>query len=124
MPSSDNQQDESKSASNPGRYCRFEDSAVQESLIREIEGANLEHSVKDDGTVVFWSSEQDAIMEIICRIRDSLFPWYLQKWQSEPDTERYRQILIAHRLPFFVEHHETGTWFLVRRQDRNILDAF
>lgn len=100
------------------RYFRFEDDELQATLVREIERAAVEYRPADDGAVSFGEAKLTAIMAVVNRVRDAQFPWYLQKWNTEAESNRYRRVLQQAGLPFIAERHEDGTWFLVRRQDR------
>ena len=58
-------------------------------------------------------------MDVVCNVRDAQFPWYLLKWPTETEADRYRDMLLGAGMPIIVERHESGTWFLVRREDRH-----
>ena len=102
----------------PPRYILFEQQALQSALMRVLDDAGVAYRLDGKGAVTFSEANAPAIMDAAHRIRDAQFPWYLLKWQTEPKAERYRALMVAAGLPYVVERHESGTWFLVRRADR------
>ena len=66
--------------------------------------------------------DKDAadVVKAAHQVRDAQFPWYFLKWKTERESARFRIVLNEAKVPFFVEEHEDGTWFLVRRAARAI----
>jgi hypothetical protein len=103
---------------NTQRYIRFEDEMLQSAFVQELERAAIRYARDSKGAVMYGETEELAVVDAAHRIRDAQFPWYFLKWPSESQSTRFRAILADAGLPYFVEHHESGTWFLVRRADR------
>jgi hypothetical protein len=40
------------------------------------------------------------------------------KWNNHRETYRFAALLKEASLPFYLEEHESGTWFLVRSEDK------
>lgn len=100
------------------RHIRFEDEALQSVFVRILEGAAIAYTLNRDGAVLFEATEAHDILDAAHKVRDKQFPWYFLKWKTDTVSERFRVVLIQTGLPFFVEQHEDGTWFVVRRVDR------
>jgi hypothetical protein len=101
-----------------GRYFRFEDPGVQAEFIQALDRATVAYRRGDDGAVMFDEVNAVAVMKAVNRVRDAQFPWYLLNWKTEAEADRYRDVLNAEGLTFIAERQETGTWFLVKREDR------
>jgi hypothetical protein len=103
-------------------YIRFEDEALQQAFVQQLDDGRVRYTRDSNGAVTFGEAEADSVVAVAHRIRDAQFPWYFLKWPSESQSMRFRTILANAGLPFFVEHHESGTWFLVRRADETEID--
>ena len=99
------------------RYIRFEDEGLQAAFVEQLDTAGVRYGRDGNGAVTFGEDEADPVVDAAHRVRDTQFPWYFLKWPSESPSKRFRAVLADAGLPFFVEHHESGTWFLVRRAD-------
>jgi hypothetical protein len=104
------------------KYIIFEDEALQSAFVRQLESVGLRYTLDSNGAVTFGEDEANSVVDAAHRIRDAQFPWYLLKWPNESQSMRFRAILTDAGLPFFVERHESGTWFLVRRTDESEID--
>jgi hypothetical protein len=104
------------------RYIIFEDEGLQAAFVEQLEGAGVRYMRGNNGAVTFGEDEADSVVAAAHRVRDAQFPWYILKWPSESESMRFRTSLADAGLPFFVEHHESGTWFLVRRADEAKID--
>ncbi len=104
------------------RYIRFEDEGLQSAFVRQLDLAGIRYLRDSNGAVTFGKAEEHSVVDAAHRIRDAQFPWYFLQWPSESQSMRFRAILADAGLPFFVEHHESGTWFLVRRADEAEID--
>src|SRR4051794_33318559 len=98
-------------------FFRFENDALQQALMENLDRAGVTYTRRADGAVVFAEANRTGVMDTVCRVRDTQFPWYLVKWPAETESVRYRVALTGAGLSFVVELQETGTWFVVRRQD-------
>jgi hypothetical protein len=104
------------------RYIMFENEGLQAAFVEQLEGAGVRYMRDSNGAVTFGEDEADSVVDAAHRVRDAQFPWYFLKWPSESEAMRFRAILADAGLPFFVEQHESGTWFLVRRADGAKID--
>jgi hypothetical protein len=104
------------------RYIIFEDEGLQAAFVEQLDGAGVRYLRDSNGAVTFGEDEADSVVDAAHRVRDAHFPWYFLKWPSESQSNRFRAVLADAGLPFFVEHHESGTWFLVRRADEAEID--
>ncbi|PYT06526.1 MAG: hypothetical protein DMF49_10895 [Acidobacteria bacterium] len=100
------------------RHIRFEDRELQSAFIRALDRAQITYTLDSMGAVLFGETDANAVTQAAHQVRDAQFPWYFLKWKTEPESARFRAALAQAGLPFFVEQHESGTWFLVRRADR------
>jgi hypothetical protein len=100
------------------RYFRFEADHIQAQFIQALDRSGVAYSRATDGAVVFEEGNATEVMRVAQTVRDAQFSWYLLKWETEADSNRYRDVLSAAGLAFVVERHETGIWFLVKREDR------
>jgi len=100
------------------RHIRFEDATLQAALLQELDRAGTRYTLDALGSVLFEDAEADDVTDAAHKVRDAQFPWYFLRWRTEAEAERYRDVLATAQVPFFVEHHESGFWFLVRRADQ------
>jgi hypothetical protein len=101
------------------RYIRFQDVALQSALLQELEQAGVAHVLDGAGSVCFTDADSDDVMDAAHRVRDAHFRGYFLKWGTEELTERFTVALNQAGLPFFLEYHDSGTWFFVRRTDKS-----
>jgi hypothetical protein len=104
------------------RFIRFEDAALQSSFLEHLNRSGTAYTLNRSGAVVFENEGATAVINAAHRVRDAQFRWYFLKWKTEREAARFRTILRKSKVHFFVEQHEDGTWFLVRRADRAIHD--
>jgi hypothetical protein len=100
------------------RHIRFEDRALHSAFIQSLDRAEIPYTLDSTGAVTFGDAEALAVTDAAHKVRDAQFPWYFLKWKTEGESARFRTILAQAGLPFIVEEHESGTWFVVRRADR------
>lgn len=105
------------------RYIRFDDAALQQAFVRELERGNVRYTTNSGGEVAFDKAGADAVVEAAHRVRDAQFPWYFVMCETDEQFARFRTGLLEAGLPFFVERHESGTVLVVRRADRKHLDS-
>src|SRR5215813_135721 len=103
-------------------FIRFENQNLQAAFVHELQRSAVPFTTGNDGAVNFGDSEEPAVVDAAHKIRDAQFPWYFLKWPNESHSERFRGVLEQAGLRFFVEYHDSGTWFLVRRIDQPELD--
>jgi hypothetical protein len=91
---------------------------LQSAFIQELIRVKGRYVINETGAVVFMQSDADTVINAAHAVRDSLFPWYFMKWNNHRETYRFAALLKEASLPFYLEEHESGTWFLVRSEDK------
>ena len=104
-------------------FIRFENQTLNSAFVAELDRADVQHTIDKDGAVNFDDAEESAVVTAAHTIRDAQFPWYFLKWPTKSQSLRFRDLLDEAGLPFFVEYHDSGLWFLVRRADQSELDC-
>jgi hypothetical protein len=99
-------------------FFGFEDDALQRLLLDTLNRSGVSYGRARDGSVTFAERDRTAVMDAVCSVRDTRFPWYLLQCRTEDEYDRCRETLDAARLPYVVERQESGIWLLVRREDR------
>lgn len=102
------------------RYMKFEDATLQSSFLEHLRRSGISYKLNRSGAVVFAKEDAEGVVSAAHRVRDAQFPWYFLKWKTEKEAARFRIALNDAKILFFVEQHEDGTWFLVRREDRPV----
>ena len=103
-------------------FIRFENQILQSAFVTELDRAAVPYTINNDRAVIFGDTDEAAVVNAAHKIRDAQFPWYFLKWPTESLSLRFRSVLEQAGLPFFVEYHDSGMWFLVRRADQPELD--
>lgn len=103
-------------------YMKFEDAALQSSFLEHLHRSGIAYKLNRSGAVVYGDEDATAIVRAAHLVRDAQFPWYFLKWKTEREAARFRTVLTQAKVPFFIERHEDGMWFLVRRADRPLHD--
>lgn len=101
------------------RSFRFLDKDLNQELIRLVKRAKISHSIDKDGVVHYSSDNAEPIEnELICSIRDTVFP----SWQiiTFPDdwTIRYKDYINRHGIPFREEQSNGALSLLIPRRYR------
>lgn len=99
---------------------KFEDAALQSTFLEHINNSGINYKINKSGAIVFEKKDAASIVKAAHQVRDAQFPWYFLKWKTEKEATRFHNVLNEAKIPFFVEQHEDGTWFLLRRADRAI----
>jgi hypothetical protein len=100
------------------RYMKFEEARLQSSFLEQLRSSGIVYKLSRMGAVVFGDKDAAGVVSAAHRVRDAQFPWYFLKWKTEREAARFRAVLTKTNVPFIVEQHEDGTWFVVRRADR------
>ena len=103
-------------------FIKFDDQTLQSAFVDELNHAGVTYNIDKNDAINFGESEKAAVVDAAHKVRDAQFPWYFLKWPTESQSLRFSAVLEKARLPFFVEYHESGIWFLVRRADQPQLD--
>ena len=103
---------------NTVRRLRFWDERLQAAFVRELIRVKAKYTIDEAGSVVFAQPDADNVIDAAHAVRDSQFPWYFMKWDHQIETDRFAALLTKASVPFYLEEHESGTWFLLRREDK------
>jgi len=103
-------------------FMKFDDQTLHAAFIDQLNRAEVPYTIDDNDAVNFTDAEHAAVANAAHKVRDAQFRWYFLKWPTESQSLRFRGVLEAAGLPFFVEYHDSGIWFLVRRADQSELD--
>ena len=103
----------------PTYSFRFVDDDLNLRLITLLKRSGIRHVVGKNGVVRYSPQSEDVVEnELICSIRDALFP----SWQvlSCPGqwAERYKSYMTRHRVPFVEELIDNQLCFLIPRRYR------
>ncbi len=104
----------------PKHFMKFEDAGLQLLFLEHLRRSEIAYKLNQSGAVVSREKDAAGVVNAAHRVRDAQFPWYFLKWKTEKEAARFRIVLNEAKTPFFVEQHEDGAWFLVRRADRAI----
>jgi hypothetical protein len=107
---------------NTKHYMKFEDAELQSSFLEHLRRSGIVYKLNRSGAVAYRDEDATGIVRAAFLVRDGQFPWYFLKWKTERESARFRIVLAEENVPFFTEQHEDGTWFVVRRADRAILE--
>ncbi|HTU92739.1 MAG TPA: hypothetical protein VMF69_21845 [Gemmataceae bacterium] len=104
-----------------GKTCSFKflDNHLNRELAGLLKKSAINHSIDKDG-VVHYSRDDEEFVEndLICSIRDKVFPSW-QLWTCPPDwTARYKEYMSRHGIPFREELSNGELWFLIPRKHR------
>ena len=93
---------------------RFVDDELNEELIRLLKKARVIHRVDGGGIIHYSPDDEDLIgNNLICSIRDRLFPsWQIVSCPPEW-TDSYRQYMAQHDIPFVEEASGHDRRFLI-----------
>jgi len=98
---------------------RFLDDQRNHRLMNSVRKADIKHCIDADG-VLHFSSRDDELVEneLIKSLRDERFPsWQILSCPSDW-TERYREYMMRHAIPFEEELIDGQTSFLISRKHR------
>ena len=98
---------------------KFLDDDLNRDLLTLLKKAKIAHSVDEDGLVHYFEGDtQDVENDLICSLRDKVFPsWALQTCPSEW-IESYKDYMRRHDVPFKEELSDGELWFLIPRRFR------
>ena len=103
-------------------FLKFEDQTLHAAFIDQLNRAEVPYTIDANDAVSFTDAEHTAVADAAHKVRDAQFRWYSLQWPTESQSLRFRGVLEEAGLPFFVEYHDSGIWFLVRRVDQSELD--
>jgi hypothetical protein len=102
------------------RSFRFVNGDLQADLLALVQRNGVRYSVDGDGTLRYASTDAEVVEnELICSIRDCLFPmWSIFTLEGDETprpnvTAAYRAYMSQHSIPFAEEVADGFTWFLV-----------
>jgi hypothetical protein len=105
------------------RSFRFADEGLQAELLGLVKASGVPHDVTADATLRYPSADTEFIEnELICSIRDRLFPeWGIFTLEGDDtsrpdDIRRYRRYMLDHGIPHYEENSNGFIWFLISRE--------
>ena len=110
------------------RSFLFVDKGLQEHLLALVRASGVPHAIEADGTLLYASADEHVIEnELICSIRDQVFPeWGVFTLEGDEmprpqTTARYRAHMKQYGIPFVEEVVDGFVWFLVS-QDQDCFE--
>ena len=99
-------------------WIRIAELELHERLVRGIEEAAISYEIDAGKGVIFASSDRPLVMAVLNGIRDSLYPWYLVRFPTAEQSERFATRLRSAGLRSVIERQDSGTWFVLPRSDK------
>lgn len=98
---------------------RFLNKNLNRELIGLLKKAKIDHSIDRDGTVHYSSDDEEVVEnDLICSIRDKVFPsWKVLNCPSDW-TARYKEYMSHNDIPFQEELSNGELWFLIPGKHR------
>jgi hypothetical protein len=98
---------------------KFADKQLQNQLLALLNEAHVKHRIGKNG-VVYFSSDDEEVVEndLICSLRDQVFPTWQVLTCPGDWVERYRCYMSRHQIPFSEELSNNQLWFLIPRKYR------
>src|SRR5256885_12640758 len=98
---------------------KFLDDDLNQQLIALLRKARIKHDVGKDGTVRYAPDDEEVLEnDIVCSIRDKIFPSWQVLTCPRDWTVRYKKYMSHHRIPFHEELSNGKLWFLLPRKYR------
>lgn len=98
---------------------RFVDDNLNSRLIALLAGSGVKHSVGKNGVIRYSPGDAAFIEnELICSIRDGVFPSWQILTCPEDRVSRYRDYMTRRHIPFTEEWIDGKLWFLLPRKYR------
>ena len=102
------------------RSFKFADERLQQELLDLVRASAVPHTVDPDGTLGYaFAGDVFVGNELICSIRDKVFPeWHVFTLEGDElhrprTTARYRAYMRERGVPFVEEVDDGFTWFLI-----------
>jgi hypothetical protein len=101
------------------RSFRFVDNDLNQELIGLLKKSTVDHSIDKDGVVRYSTADEERVEnDLICSIRDKVFPsWKIITCPSDW-TASYKEYMSRHGIPFWEELSDGALWFLIPRKYR------
>jgi hypothetical protein len=98
---------------------RFAEDDLNRRLIARLRKNRIRHSVEENGVIHYSREDEEAVEnDLICSIRNRVFPsWQVLSCPKEW-TQQYRQYMTHHDIPFTEELVDGQLWFLLPRKYR------
>lgn len=98
---------------------RFVDDDLNLRLIALIKRSGVAHAVGKNGVVRYPARSEDVVEnELICSVRDAVFPsWQVLSCPSQW-VDRYKSYMTRRHVPFVEELGDNQLWFLIPRRYR------
>ncbi len=99
-----------------GQSCSFQflDGPLHEELIGLLKKAEIGYSIAKDGAALYSQNDEEFVEnELICSIRDKVFPSWQVLTCPKDWIARYKHYMSRHGVPFREERSNGETWFLI-----------
>jgi hypothetical protein len=98
---------------------KFLDDDLNQQLMALFKKAKIKHSVSKDGIVCYSPDDEEVVEnDLICAIRDKVFPSWQVLTCPREWIKRYKEYMGRHRVPFQEEWSNGEPWFLLPRKYR------
>ncbi len=101
------------------RSFRFADDELNDRLIALLKKSEIRHLVGKDGILHYSAGDEELVEnDMISSIRNQVFPSWQVLSCPKDWTERYRQYMTQHHIPFTEELTDNQLCFLIPRKYR------
>jgi hypothetical protein len=98
---------------------RLLDDSLNRALLSLLKKAKIDYSLDEDGSIHYSAVVNDVVEnDLICSIRDQVFPSWQVLTCPNDWVERYRDFMINRGIPFKEELSDGEFWFLIPRKYR------
>lgn len=101
------------------KSLKFDNYAMQQELISELQKRNIRFTIRKDGGVTFDRGDWEKVNICAHAVRDRRFKWYFVKWDTKKAIQEFTKLLTEERLRFEIEFHGRQIWFLLPREDED-----
>ena len=98
---------------------RFRDDRLHRQFLARLKKRGIKHRVGRDGRIYYSADDEQVVEnEVICPIRDGVFPAWQVLTCPREWIPRYTRYMQNHGIPFHEEVSNGELWFLVPRRHR------
>jgi hypothetical protein len=100
-----------------GNSFKFLDDELNQQLIHLLKKGKIKHDVGKDGLIHYSPDDEEVVEDdLICSIRDKVFPSWKVLTCPRDWVARYKEYMSQHRIPFREELSNGDVWFLLPRK--------
>jgi len=98
---------------------RFRDDRLNREFLTLLRKRGVKHRVARDGVIHYAADDEDVVdNDVICQIRDGVFPEWQVLTCPRDWIPRYTDYMQDHGIPFSEELSDGELWFLLPRRHR------